>query len=100
MQSRKQDNDKNGYAKRRFFDLKTIILLTTVVGSTGGTTGLVSYLTDPNIVVQEKVDRVVVVAQKHELKLTTLGSEVKLKSMRMENYITAHAEEVKLSQKF
>ena len=95
VQSRKEDN---GYAKRRMLDLKTIQILLMALVGTGGVTGLTSYLTDPNIAVQTKVDKVAVTTQTHELKLSTLSSDAKLKSMRMENYIISHAEEEDLRQ--
>ena len=93
MQARKKDSAENGYAKRRFFDLKTTVLIITAMFGTGGITGLTSYLTDPNIAVQAKVERVAVKTQVQDLAINSLEADVRQKSMRMEYYIKSHAGE-------
>lgn len=99
MQARKSDQEaNNGYAKRRFFDLKTSILIITAMFGTGGITGLTSYLTDPNIRVQTKVESLNTISQKHELRITTIAGELERRKMRMENYVKTQEDKEELKQ--
>ena len=98
MQPRKEDKDGNGYAKRKIFDVKTLIVLFTAMFGTGGITGITSYLTDPNLVVQAKVDKVTIKTQSHDIDINSLKAEVLQKSMRMEYYIKSHSNEEDLRQ--
>lgn len=89
MNNTRQRDD--GYAKRRLFDLRTIQILLMALIGTGGTTGIISYLTDPNIRIQSKVNE-------HEIKIVDLNKEVELRTMRMENYVKSHNEKEELRQ--
>jgi len=87
-----------GYEKRRLFDLKTIIVILTAMFGTGGITGLTSYLTDPNIKVQAKVETLDTKTQSHELKIADITGKVQQGAMRMEYYIKSHNDEEQLKQ--
>ena len=95
MQPRKEDK---GYSRRKIFDAKTMIVMFTAMFGTGGITGLTSYLTDPNIAVQTKVDRAIVKTQAHDLDINSLKADVLQKSRRMEYYIKSHSDEEDLRQ--
>ena len=79
-----QRQSDDGYQKRKVFDIKTIIVIMTALFGSSGITGLTSYLTDPNIELQTKVN--------------TVESTLEMRTMRTENYIKAHDEETQLKQ--
>lgn len=100
MFARKEDRKDNGdYAKRRFFDLKTTLLIITAMFGTGSITGLTSYLTDPNIKVQAEVNGLKVRANASDLKVADLVGKGQQSTMRMEYYIKSHNDEEELKEK-
>ena len=100
MIARKDDGKSNGdYAKRRFFDLKTTLLIITAMFGTGSITGLTSYLTDPNIKVQSEVNGLRIRANANDLKIADIVGKGQQSTMRMEYYIESHDDEEKLKQK-
>lgn len=96
MANTRQRDD--GYEKRRLFDLKTIIVILTAMFGTGGITGLTSYLTDPNIKIQTKVDVLDTTTRGQELKIADLTGKAQQSTMRMEYYIKSHSDEEQLKQ--
>ena len=100
MIARKEDRKDNGdYAKRRFFDLKTTLLIITAMFGTGSITGLTSYLTDPNIKVQSEVNGLKIRANTNDLKVADITGKAQQRTMRMEYYIKSHDDEEDLREK-
>ncbi len=81
----------NGYDKRRWIDARTAYLVIAMIIGSGGTTGLTSYFTNPNIGTQVQVHN-------HELKIADLTATIERQIMRTENYIKSHDDEGDLKQ--
>jgi hypothetical protein len=96
---RNNDNDDNGYKKRRIFDFKSVaILLAAIVGPTG-VVGLMNAMTDPNITLQSRIQAVEARQSGQELKSIQIESKLEQRTMRVENYIKNQEEANKLRQK-
>ena len=95
---RLNDNDDNGYRKRRAFDPKTVAVLITAILGPAGIVGISNYFTDPNIQMQADLYDLKEQVKVNEKMATANTGQIAARTARVEEYIKTHDREESLRQ--